>query len=109
MTHFGAVECTDFASDSWQQAMQRHLGTGSIRCVQTLAPCQRIPKAAHAACSPPAERAQESCQESCGMIELLFDSFSQPARPGMRSSGMSIRQMLYRVDSYQIDLQLEAH
>jgi len=43
------------------------------------------------------------------MIELLFDSFSQPARPGMRSSGMSIRQMLYRVDSYQIDLQLEAH
>jgi len=101
MMHFGAVECAD--------AMQKHLGAGSIRCVQTLAPCQGIPKAAHATCPPLTERVQQSCQESCGMIELLFDSFSQPARPGMRSSGMSIRQMLYRVDSYQIDLQLEAH
>jgi len=109
MTHFGAGERTDFAADNWQHAKQRHLGTGSICRVQTLAQCQRVPKAVRRTCPPPAERVQESCQESCCVIELLFDSFTQPARAGMRSSGMSIRQMLYRVESYQIDLQLEAH
>lgn len=43
---------------------------------------------------------------------LLFDSFYQPASAGMRSGApgraMNRRQMLYRADPYQIDLQLEA-
>jgi hypothetical protein len=46
--------------------------------------------------------------ETCGSIQLLFDSFSHAALAGIRSAGMSIRQMLYRADPYQVDIQLEA-
>jgi hypothetical protein len=41
-------------------------------------------------------------------VELLFDSSCQPPPHGMRSDTMGQRQMLYRADPYQIDLQLEA-
>ena len=40
-------------------------------------------------------------------VELLFDSLWQPAPAGIRSSAMGLRQMLYRAEPYQIDLQLE--
>jgi hypothetical protein len=46
-------------------------------------------------------------QETGALIELLFDSFSQLPLAGTRSAGMSIRQMLYRAEPYQIDIQLE--
>jgi hypothetical protein len=46
--------------------------------------------------------------EKCSAIDLLYDSFAQPARAGTRSAGMSVRQMLYRAEPYQIDIQLEA-
>ena len=41
-------------------------------------------------------------------VELLFDSFCQLTSRGMRSDTVGQRQMLYRADPYQIDLQLEA-
>ena len=45
-------------------------------------------------------------------VELLFDSFRQLPSAGIRSgatrAAMCIRQMLFRVDPYQIDLHLEA-
>jgi hypothetical protein len=40
-------------------------------------------------------------------IQLLYDSVSQPAMSGTRSSAMRIRQLLYRADPYQIDLHIE--
>lgn len=40
-------------------------------------------------------------------IQLLYDSVSQPAMAGTRSSAMPIRQLLYRADPYQIDLHIE--
>src|SRR5438132_14255075 len=46
--------------------------------------------------------------ESAGIIQLLFDSFLQPALAGIRSGSMRIRQMLYRADPYQIDFQIES-
>jgi len=46
-------------------------------------------------------------RETGGLIQLLFDSFSQPALAGIRSGSMRIRQMLYRADPYQIDFQIE--
>src|SRR5437588_3315293 len=46
--------------------------------------------------------------ESAGIIQLLFDSFLQPALVGIRSGSIRIRQMLYRADPYQIDFQIEA-
>ena len=40
--------------------------------------------------------------------QLLYDTFSQPAPAGTRSAAMSVRQMLYRADPYQIDIHLES-
>lgn len=40
-------------------------------------------------------------------IEVLFDSFLQPALAGARSAGTRMRQMLYRADPYQLDVQIE--
>jgi hypothetical protein len=47
-------------------------------------------------------------QQADTSAELLFDSFVPPASAGVRSSRIGLRQMLYRADPYQIDLQLEA-
>ncbi len=46
-------------------------------------------------------------QETGRLVQLLFDSFSQPALAGTRSAASRIRQMLYRAEPYQIDLQIE--
>lgn len=47
-------------------------------------------------------------QKTPNAIDLVYDSFAQPSPPGTRSAGMHIRQMLYRTENYQIDVQLEA-
>ena len=49
----------------------------------------------------------DTMQESDTSVELLFDSLRQSATVGMRSGTLGLRQMLYRADPYQIDLQLE--
>jgi len=122
MMHFEAVEWTDFASDDWQKAMQKHLGAGSKRCLETLASWQKAANAAavDASYQPPTETVHiakaafatsaltATPPETGGLIELLFDSFSHAALAGIRSAAMSIRQMLYRAEPYQIDIQLEA-
>jgi hypothetical protein len=43
-----------------------------------------------------------------GFVELLFDSSTQPLLAGARSGALGSRQMLYRADPYQIDIQIEA-
>jgi hypothetical protein len=63
----------------------------------------RIAKAAFAA----AGRATQ-LEEKTGLVEVLFDSFLQPMLAGARSSSLGTRQMLYRADPYQIDIQIEA-
>jgi hypothetical protein len=122
MMYFDVVEWTDFASDDWQKAMQKHLGTGSKRRLETLAPWQKVANAetVDASYQPPAETVHVAKAalataglmagppETGGLIELLFDSFSHAALAGIRSAAMSIRQMLYRAEPYQIDIQLEA-
>jgi len=122
MMSLDVVEWTDFASDDWQKAMQKHLGAGSKRCLETLASWQKAANAAavDASYQPPAERVRMGKEalataglvatppETGGLIELLFDSFSHAALAGIRSAAMSIRQMLYRAEPYQIDIQLEA-
>ncbi len=54
-------------------------------------------------------RGLDQVQMSIGSIaRLVFDSFSQPALQGVRSEQRSdVRHMLYDVDGYVIDLQLE--
>lgn len=76
--------------------------------------------AAHSGYQPPAERvsavkaafaladiAARQPKTGC-LILLLYDNFSQPATPGIRSGPTRARQLLYRAEPYQIDLQIEA-
>ena len=47
-------------------------------------------------------------RETYTLAEVLFDSFLQPVVEGVRSTGAGARQIHYRADTYQIDLQIEA-
>src|SRR5713226_7492556 len=90
MKHFAAVEWSDFVkrlvSGDRRKGMEKQRGTRR-KCYGGKA---------------------EQWQETGGLIQLLFDSFSQPALAGARSAAMRIRQMLYRAEPYQIDIQIEA-
>jgi hypothetical protein len=125
MMHFEAEEWSDFArnvaSDDRQEAMQRHRRTGCMPCMETVRLWERATNttAAEASYQPALESARTvkaafatigsaaKRQETGSYIELLFDSFSQPRPAGTRSAAMRIRQMLYRVEPYQIDLHIE--
>ena len=113
---------TDFVHGDCQKAMQKDLGRGSKRCMKTLPSWQKVANVVNVDASDqrPAETVHvvkaafavsgltPRPSETCGSIQLLFDSFSHAALAGIRSAGMSIRQMLYRADPYQVDIQLEA-
>jgi hypothetical protein len=121
MMRFDAVVWTDFACGDWQKPMQRNLGRGSKRCLDTLASQQKVANVVHVDASHqrPAETVHvvkaalamsgltPRPPETSSSIQLLFDSFSHAALAGIRSAGTSIRQMLYRADPYQVDIQLE--
>jgi hypothetical protein len=62
----------------------------------------RVAKAAFAIASLTA-----SGRQVVRVAQLLFDSFSHPAPAGIRSAPTRIRQLLYRAQPYQIDLQIE--
>lgn len=126
MKHFTTEEWIDFVnqtvSSSQQRAMQRHLETGCKRCKETVGLWQKVHNAAatEANYQPPASsvRMARAAFGTAGLaakpkqadsfIEVLFDSFRQPALAGARSAGMGMRQMLFRADPYQVDIQIEA-
>jgi hypothetical protein len=125
MMQFEAEEWSVFAgqvaSDGWQQAMPSHLGT---RCKSSM---ERVALSQKGVCTSVVETGfqpvmERTCtvkptiaavslagsrNETGGSVQLLFDSFSQPRPAGTRSAAMRIRQMLYRVEPYQIDLHIE--
>jgi hypothetical protein len=126
MKHFTSEEWIDFVnqvnSPKQQEAMKKHLGTSCRQCMRTVALWQklhntaameamyqppeadvRIAKAAFAAAGGATQRNEKS-----SFVEVMFDSFLQPLLAGARSSGVGIRQMLYRADPYQIDIQIES-
>ncbi len=125
MKHFKAVECSDLvnhaASDIRRRALGEDRGTRPKRYVETVAPWQKLARAAafEANYQPSPETVQVvkaafatagfaiRQQETGGLIPLLYDSFSHPAPAGIRSAAMRIRQMLYRAEPYQIDLHIE--
>jgi hypothetical protein len=125
MKHFSTEEWVDFvnqviASDE-QEVMQKHLATGCKRCMETVSLWQKVSKTASAEASyqPSADtvrlakaaylttRLNTTRKEPRKLIEVLFDSFLQPAVAGARSVVIGTRQMLYRADPYQIDIQIE--
>ena len=125
MKHFATQEWVDFvnhvASNDQQEAMQKHLATGCKRCTETVSLWQRVSKTAalEASYQPPPDTVRlakaafvtsglaQTKKESKGLIEVLFDSFQQPALAGARSVVIGTRQMLYRADPFQIDIQIE--
>jgi len=126
MKHITMEEWIDFVnhvvSQEQQAAMQKHLGTACKRCMETMAQWQKIRNTAarEASYQPPvaavriakaafaaAGRATQEAEKR-GFVQVLFDSFLQPLVAGARSGGVGTRQMLYRADPYQIDVQIEA-
>jgi hypothetical protein len=125
MKHFSTEEWVDFVNQllttGQQEAMQTHLATGCKRCTETVSIWQKVREAATAESSyqpsPDAVRIAKAAfaasglaqtkKESRGLVEVLFDSFLQPAVAGARSVVVGTRQMLYRAGPYQIDIQIE--
>jgi len=125
MKHFKTEEWIDYvnqvASPKKQEAMQKHLSSCK-QCMGTVALWQKVQNTAarEAAYQPSAAgvriakaafggagRAVQP-EEKSGFVKVLFDSFSQPLLAGARSGTVGSRQMLYRADPYQIDIQIEA-
>jgi hypothetical protein len=125
MKHFQSQEWIDFVNQvvksNQQEAMQKHLATGCKRCTETFSLWQKVSKTAAAEVSyqPPAVTVRlakaafatagmaQPQKEPRGVIEVLFDSFREPAVAGARSVVIGTRQMLYRADPYQLDIQIE--
>lgn len=125
MKHFRTQEWIDFVNHvvkgNQHKAMQEHLATGCNHCTETFSLWQKVSKAAAAEASyqPPAVTVRlakaafatagmaQPQKESRGVIEVLFDSFLEPAVAGARSVVIGTRQMLYRADPYQLDIQIE--
>jgi hypothetical protein len=126
MKHFTMEKWIDFvnqvATASEKEMMGKHLEQGCKRCAETVSLCQRIRQSAavEANYQPPdaTVRIVKSAfagagltgqgKEAAGRISVLFDSFLEPVIAGARSAGTGTRQMLYRADPFQIDVQIEA-
>ena len=127
MKHFSTNEWIDFVNERitnpQRTEMQQHLEEGCQRCAGTLGMWQRVRRAAasEAGFQPPdgalrtvkaafaaSGRAEaRSGGRRRGAVELLFDSLLQPALMGARSVQAGARQVLYRAEPYQIDVQIE--
>lgn len=125
MKHFATQEWVDFVNQvlttSRANAMQRHLATGCKRCKETVSLWQKVSKTAalEASYQPSQDTVRlaeaafaasglaQTKGDSQGLIEVLFDSFLQPALAGARSVVVGTRQMLYRADPFQVDIQIE--
>jgi hypothetical protein len=122
MEHFTTEEWIDFMNqvvpNETRAEMQQHL-FGCKRCARELDLWQKVHETAakENGWQPPDEilRIAKQAFQSVGrttsltssLVEVLFDSFLQPAIAGARSAAMGSRQMLYRAGNYQIDIQLE--
>ena len=125
MEHFSVEKWIDFVNQAVttneRQQMDKHLSLGCRPCQETVSLWQRVRSSAAAEGNyQPSEgaiRIAKAAYASSGLftskkgansnVRLLFDSFLQPMLAGVRSSGAGTRQMLYRADPYQIDVQLE--
>ncbi len=126
MEHFTTGKWIDFVNQavgaSERQLMEQHLKHGCKRCMKTVSLWQKVRQSAasEANYQPPADavRLGKAAFAGAGLagqkkgagsrIKVLFDSFLQPAFEGARSAGNGTRQMLYRADPFQIDIQVES-
>jgi hypothetical protein len=126
MKHYPTEQWIDFVNGamppSGRAEMQKHLEQGCKRCSEAVSRWQRIRRAAstEAGYQPPSEDVRMAKAMFAGSkwvrkkglgarIEILFDSFLTPVLEGVRSAGsVRARRMLYRVDPFRVDLQIEA-
>jgi hypothetical protein len=126
MKHFTTEEWIDFVNQAVspgdREEMESHLKEGCKRCREAVSIWQRVQKSAAAERNyqPPADTLRivkaafvaaslkGQGKESRSRISVLFDSLLQPVVEGARSAATDSRQMLYRADPFQIDLQIEA-
>jgi hypothetical protein len=125
MKHFTTEEWIDFVNQAVSPGdrgeMENHLKEGCQRCRESVSMWQRVGKSAVAEQNyqPPADTLRivkaafvaarlKGQSESRSRISVLFDSLLQPVVEGARSAATDSRQMLYRADPFQIDLQIEA-
>jgi len=125
MKHYSTEEWVDYVNQvtptEQRDAMQQHMAACAA-CAEMVALWQAVQERAarEAAYQPSANTVRMAKaafaaagfgaaqqQKSTSVVELLFDSFLQPALAGARSVVMGTRQMLYRADTYQIDIQIE--
>jgi hypothetical protein len=125
MEHFSVEKWIDFVNQavtsSERELMDKHRHIGCEPCRKTVSLWQRVRSSAAAEGNyqPPesAVRIAKAAFAGGGLgsqkkrsesrVKVLFDSFLQPVLAGVRSAGAGTRQMLYRADPYQIDVQLE--
>jgi hypothetical protein len=125
MEHFKTEKWIDFVnqavSANEKMQMEQHLEQGCKYCMETVSiwqkvrqsaavegnyqPPQDIVRLAKAAFAGASLTGQGKAADS--RIKVLFDSFLQPVFEGARSAAVGTRQMLYRADPYQIDVQVE--
>jgi len=126
MEHLKTEKWIDFVNQAVtkvdKEQIEKHLAQGCKRCMETVSVWQKVRQsaAAEATYQPPQDvvRLAKAAFATAGMtgqrnaaggrITVLFDSFLQPVFEGTRSAGVNTRQMLYRADPYQIDVQVEA-
>jgi predicted anti-sigma-YlaC factor YlaD len=126
MEHFTTEKWIDFVNQAVavneKVLMEKHLGQGCKRCMETVSLWQKVRQSAAVErdYQPPEDsvRLAKAAFAGAGLkgqrkgagsrIKVLFDSFLQPVFEGARSAGTTTRQMLYRADPFQIDVQLEA-
>lgn len=125
MRHYSQEEWADLArgvvSPEKKMAMQSHLDAGCGSCTSILNLWRRVRGIAQreAAFAPPdravrmvkgmfaLHRPRKRRSKGAVSATLLFDSFSQPKLAGVRSGETAIRQLLYGVEEFHVDLRIE--
>lgn len=126
MEHFKTEKWIDFVNQvvtaNEKESMQKHLNQGCKRCEETVSLWKRVRQSAasEANYQPPEGAVTVAKAAFAGAlladqrkgagsrVKVLFDSFLKPVFEGARSAGASTRQMLYRADPFQIDVQVES-
>ena len=125
MSHFKLEEWADFVRDvareEQKKEMQSHLDSGCKGCAKLFATWKRVHEAGRREASyQPPESIVRSVKgagvihglgrgrpEKSPIAELLFDSLRSAATVGVRSTAVTLRQLLYGVGGYRIDLRVE--
>ena len=124
MKHFSTEEWIDFVNDTAASETKKRMHSHLKACREckraaSLWQKMRVTAASASSYEPPqtavrmAKAAFATAQfglqrkNARSLVEVLFDSFQHPFTAGARSSASGTRQMLYRAEPYQIDLQIE--